>query len=93
VTDALAYVEYVTNTLRNKEIFHSIDIKFLRAWDVLMWSDPSNYGGIRSKLPTKTAKKKKAKDNDESEEEEEEEGTEFDSDDDTEDGEEINLKL
>ena len=28
VTDALAYVEYITNTIRNKELFHSIDTKF-----------------------------------------------------------------
>ena len=28
VEDALAYVEYVTNNIRNKELFHSIDMKF-----------------------------------------------------------------
>ncbi len=52
VTDALAYVEYVTNTIRNKELFHSIDMKFAHSWDVLLWCDPANFGGVRSKLPS-----------------------------------------
>ncbi len=29
--DALSYVEYVTNNIRNKELFHSIEIKFSQA--------------------------------------------------------------
>ncbi len=28
LSDALAYVEYVTNTIHNKELFHSIDMRF-----------------------------------------------------------------
>ena len=47
--DALAYVEYITATIRNKELFHSVDMRFSQAWDYLMWLDPSNYGGVRSK--------------------------------------------
>ena len=28
VEDAVAYVEYVTNSIHNKELFHSIDMRF-----------------------------------------------------------------
>jgi DNA polymerase epsilon subunit 1 len=49
--DALAYVEYITTTIRSKELFHSVDMRFSQAWDYLMWLDPSNYGGVRSKRP------------------------------------------
>ena len=47
--DALAYVEYITATIRSKELFHSVDMRYSQAWDYLMWLDPSNYGGVRSK--------------------------------------------
>ena len=47
--DALAYIEYITTTIRSKELFHSVDMRFSQAWDYLMWLDPSNYGGVRSK--------------------------------------------
>ena len=46
--DAKAYVDYVTSTIRGKELFHSIDMKMTHSWDYLLWCDPSNYGGIRS---------------------------------------------
>ena len=26
---------------------------FFKAWDYLMWCDPSNYGGVRCKMPSK----------------------------------------
>ena len=48
--DAKAYVDYVTSTIRQKELFHSIDMKMTHSWDFLLWCDPSNFGGIRSKI-------------------------------------------
>ncbi len=54
VQDALAYIEYVTNTIRNKELFHSIDMKFLHAWEILLWCDAANYGGIKARVPKAT---------------------------------------
>jgi DNA polymerase epsilon subunit 1 len=40
VVDALGYVEYVTHSIKNKELFHSIDIKVTQTWECLMWLDP-----------------------------------------------------
>ena len=44
-------------------------MRFSQAWDYLMWLDPSNYGGVRSKrpqenrqIPTKRANKSKEND-------------------------------
>jgi DNA polymerase epsilon subunit 1 len=85
LSDALAYVEYVTNTIHNKELFHSIDMRFTQAWDFLLWCDPSNYGGIKSKLPNdvsiKAAKQKNGND-EEKEEEQKQQETEFSDDED-----------
>lgn len=49
--DAISYVQYVVNSIRGKELFHSIDISFSQCWEYLMWLDPSNHGGIKGKLP------------------------------------------
>lgn len=54
--DAKAYVDYVTSTIRSKELFHSIDMKMTRSWDFLLWCDPSNFGGIQSKKETEKGK-------------------------------------
>ncbi|XP_064102350.1 DNA polymerase epsilon catalytic subunit A-like [Macrobrachium nipponense] len=51
VEDAIAYVQYVVNSIRGKECFHSIDISFSQCWEYLMWLDPANHGGIKGKLP------------------------------------------
>ena len=101
LADALAYVEYVTNTIHNKELFHSIDMRFLKAWDYLLWCDPSNFGGIKSKMSpgmSEKAARKGKKSNEEGGEDdedgEEEEGTEFsdgDDDDDEDDGPDIEM--
>nr|XP_053633938.1 DNA polymerase epsilon catalytic subunit A-like [Cherax quadricarinatus] len=51
VDDAIAYVQYIVNSIRGKELFHSIDISFSQCWEYLMWLDPANHGGIKGKLP------------------------------------------
>ncbi|KAK7073292.1 hypothetical protein SK128_028068 [Halocaridina rubra] len=51
VEDAIAYVQYVVNSIRGKEWFHSIDISFNQCWEYLFWLDPANHGGIKGKLP------------------------------------------
>ncbi|XP_037953438.1 DNA polymerase epsilon catalytic subunit 1 [Teleopsis dalmanni] len=51
VTDALGYVDYVVHSLRNKEIFHSIQLSFEQCWDFMLWLDQTNYSGIRGVLP------------------------------------------
>ncbi|KAG7199297.1 hypothetical protein KM043_018152 [Ampulex compressa] len=51
VTDALGYMEFVVQTIRNKEIFHSIEITFEQCWEYLIWLDVYNHAGVRGKLP------------------------------------------
>ncbi|XP_052805264.1 DNA polymerase epsilon catalytic subunit A-like [Mya arenaria] len=50
--DALAYVEYITNTIKGKELFHLIEMSYEQCWEYLLWLDPANYGGIKGKLPS-----------------------------------------
>ncbi|KAK8403806.1 hypothetical protein O3P69_000115 [Scylla paramamosain] len=61
--DAISYVQYVVNSIRGKELFHSIDLSFNQCWEYLMWLDPSNHGGIKGRLP------KEIQDSEESQEE------------------------
>merc|ERR1711923_183601 len=46
VSDAVSYVKYVTENIKNKEIFHSIEMTIVQSWDILLWCDPSNYAGV-----------------------------------------------
>uniref|UniRef100_A0A8C4Y6G4 DNA polymerase epsilon catalytic subunit n=1 Tax=Gopherus evgoodei TaxID=1825980 RepID=A0A8C4Y6G4_9SAUR len=52
IEDAIAYVEYITNSIHSKEIFHSLTISFSRCWEFLLWMDPANYGGIKGRVPS-----------------------------------------
>lgn len=97
IDDAIAYVEYITNSIHSKEIFHSLSITFSRCWEFLLWMDPTNYGGVKGKLPSsllygedgnEKKKKKDVEEEDGSEEEDEEnqgEDEEQDGEDDVED--------
>ncbi|KAL9894607.1 DNA polymerase epsilon catalytic subunit 1 isoform 1-T1 [Glossina fuscipes fuscipes] len=51
VADAISYVDYIVQSLRNKEIFHSIQLSFEQCWDFMLWLDHANYSGIRGRLP------------------------------------------
>ncbi|XP_038229566.1 DNA polymerase epsilon catalytic subunit A isoform X2 [Dermochelys coriacea] len=79
IEDAIAYVEYITNSIHSKEIFHSLTISFSRCWEFLLWMDPANYGGIKGRVPSSVpsgetdASKRQAGAEEGSEEEEEEE--------------------
>ncbi|XP_063000312.1 DNA polymerase epsilon catalytic subunit A [Elgaria multicarinata webbii] len=81
IEDALAYVEYITNSIHSKEIFHSLTISFSRCWEFLLWMDPANYGGIKGKVPSQVhygqkTSSQQAGDVEDSEGEEEEEDKE-----------------
>ncbi|CAL8111322.1 unnamed protein product [Orchesella dallaii] len=92
VADALGYVEYITASMKNKELFHAIDLKLINCWECLMWMDSANFGGIKAKPRmsdtseakqiaekqlNKSNKKKKDDDNDESDSEAEEENSDL----------------
>ncbi|CAB1321597.1 unnamed protein product [Coregonus sp. 'balchen'] len=90
IDDAIGYVEYITNSIHSREIFHSLSISFSRCWEFLMWMDLANYGGVKGKLPSSvlygengTAQKKGKEDVEEegSEDEEEAEGGEEEEED------------
>lgn len=51
VSDAVGYMEFVVQTIRNKEIFHSIEITYEQCWEYVIWLDIYNYAGVQGKLP------------------------------------------
>ncbi|XP_066584539.1 DNA polymerase epsilon catalytic subunit 1 isoform X2 [Prorops nasuta] len=63
VTDALGYMDFVVQTIRNKELFHSIEISCEQCWNYLIWLDLHNHAGIKGKLPNATEIEENATDN------------------------------
>lgn len=51
VEDAIANVEFVVTSIRNKELFHSLEITYRQCWEHLVWLDAANFAGIQGKLP------------------------------------------
>lgn len=51
IPDAINYVEYVVQNIRNVELFHSIEIQYVQCWEYLMWLNLANHGGVRGKIP------------------------------------------
>ncbi|XP_016428215.1 DNA polymerase epsilon catalytic subunit A [Sinocyclocheilus rhinocerous] len=94
IDDAIAYVEYITNSIHSKEIFHSLSITFSRCWEFLLWMDPANCGGVKGKLPSSLLygehdnEKKKKKNGEEDGSEDEDEDEENQGEDEEQDGEE-----
>ncbi|XP_060894086.1 DNA polymerase epsilon catalytic subunit A [Labrus mixtus] len=98
IDDAIGYVEYITNSIHSREIFHSLSISFSRCWEFLLWMDPANCGGVKGKLPSgfmygengaKEKKKRQDEGDEEGSEDEENEVEEEDADGETDDVEEL----
>ncbi|XP_015586460.1 DNA polymerase epsilon catalytic subunit A [Cephus cinctus] len=51
ITDAVGYVEFVVQSIKNKELFHSIEITYNQSWEFLIWLDLANHAGVRGKVP------------------------------------------
>ncbi|XP_033110052.1 DNA polymerase epsilon catalytic subunit A-like isoform X2 [Anneissia japonica] len=51
VVDAIAYVEYITSSIKSRDLFHGIDMSFKECWEYLIWLDPANHGGVKGQLP------------------------------------------
>lgn len=51
IVDAISYVDYIVQNIRNKELFHSVHLSYTQCWDFLLWMDPANFSGVRGRLP------------------------------------------
>lgn len=38
--DALGYVEYITNSIKSKDLFQIVEITYEQCWEYLVWLDP-----------------------------------------------------
>ncbi|CRK94685.1 CLUMA_CG008185, isoform A [Clunio marinus] len=65
VIDGISYADYICQSIRGKELFHSVHLSYQQCWNFLLWMDSFNYSGFRGKLPKELR-------NDEDEEEVEE---------------------
>ncbi|CAO1425761.1 unnamed protein product [Diamesa tonsa] len=70
IVDGISYADYVCQSIRNKELFHSVHLSYQQCWNFLLWVDSFNYSGLRGKVP-----KELTGDEDEATQEEEEELT------------------
>lgn len=52
VEQALGYIEFTVQSIRNRELFHSIEITCERCWEYLVWLDLPNHAGVLGKLPS-----------------------------------------
>nr|CAH7746305.1 unnamed protein product [Callosobruchus chinensis] len=73
--DALDNMEFIVTSIRNKELFHSLEITYRQCWEHLVWLDPANFGGVQGKLPENMQNeitKNSEKDSEEKDDDEEE---------------------
>ena len=68
-------------------------MRFNKAWDFLLWCDPSNFGGVKSKMPKDAPKKKNSENEDFSDDENEDNEREMDDDDDDDDEDGIEIEM
>ncbi|GFN92310.1 DNA polymerase epsilon catalytic subunit a [Plakobranchus ocellatus] len=50
ISDAMAYIEYITTSIRSRELFHMVGIDYDKCWEFLLWMDPANRGGVFGKI-------------------------------------------
>lgn len=51
IIDGISYADYVCQSLRNKELFHSVHLSYQQCWSFLLWMDLYNYSGLKGKVP------------------------------------------
>lgn len=52
IIEAISYVEYIVQSIRKNELYHSVQLCFEQGWNNLVWLDPTNYGGIKVVVPS-----------------------------------------
>ena len=40
IVDAIAYMDYITTSIKGRDMFHGIELTFKQCWELLMWLDP-----------------------------------------------------
>ena len=43
VIDGVAYVDYITNTIKSRDLFHGVDLAYKQCWELLLWLDPVSH--------------------------------------------------
>ncbi|XP_055866677.1 DNA polymerase epsilon catalytic subunit A-like isoform X1 [Biomphalaria glabrata] len=71
INDAIAYIEYITTSIRSRELFQMIGIDFDKCWEFLIWMDPANRGGVFGKTESKEATESQEDESDEEKDEDE----------------------
>ncbi|XP_073950246.1 DNA polymerase epsilon catalytic subunit 1 [Choristoneura fumiferana] len=51
VLDGIGYVEFVAQSIRNKELFHAVTFDYRQCWTYLLWLDQANCAGVLGKIP------------------------------------------
>lgn len=51
IIDGISYADYVCQSIRNKELFHSVHLSFKQCWNFLLWMDGYNFAGLKGKVP------------------------------------------
>ena len=46
VTDAQSYLNFITDNIRARDLFHILDFKPTKFWSILLFMDSCNFGGI-----------------------------------------------
>ena len=52
IIDGISYADYVCQSIRNKELFHSVHLSYQQCWSFLLWMDVYNYSGLKGKVPS-----------------------------------------
>lgn len=52
VIEALSYVEFIVQSVRKKELYHSVQLSFEQIWNNLIWLDNANFAGVKGDLPS-----------------------------------------
>lgn len=51
IIDGISYADFVCQSIRNKELFHSVHLSYQQCWSFLLWMDGFNYSGLKGKVP------------------------------------------
>ena len=51
MSDASAYIQFILNSIKSRELFHSITMEPNTCWEYLWWMDQANFGAVSVPLP------------------------------------------